>query len=261
MSDGISLFYRHREILFAMVVQSIRDRIAGSVFGILFLVIYPLIFLGVYSTVFIHILQVRVPGMSAGAYTIVIFCGLVPFLAFAEAFSLGTSSVVSNANLVRNILFPYQLLPAKDVIASYASMLSGFAMLVAASIWEAGFSPFQLLLPIVLIFQILFTIGLVWITSVINVFLRDFQKIMPIITLFLLMVSPIAYTKEMLSPELAVVLSFNPVSFFIYAYRDILLNGLVPWTELGLIGLSTMVSLGLGYFITRRLRPLVFDFV
>lgn len=258
---SVSVLFHHRVVLYAMVIQSLRERVAGSAFGFLFLAIYPLIFLAVYSTVFIYILQVRMPDMSAGMYSIVIFCGLVPFLAFAEAFSAGTASTVSNAGLVRNIIFPYELLPAKDVITSYLGMGTGFLMLLASAIWTTGLSLTQLLLPVIFLAQILFTIGLVWITSTINVFFRDLQKIMPIIILFLMMISPIAYTKSMLSPQLAYVLSFNPISSFIYAYRDILLYNLMPWRELGLITFMTAAIVFLGFGLMRRLRPLVFDFV
>lgn len=259
--ESLFILYRYRGILEAMVVQSLRDRVAGSVFGFLFIAIYPLIFLGVYSAVFIFILQVRIPNMSAGTYSIVIFCGLVPFLAFAEAFSTGTASVAGNAGLVRNIMFPYQLLPAKDVLTSYCGIAAGFGMVLIAAIWNSGFHPAQLLMPVIFLLQIMFTIGVVWITSTINVFFRDIQKIMPIITLFLMMISPIAYTKEMLPPQLGPILALNPLSAFIYTYRDLLLFHRVPLTDLISIVILTPLIYALGYSLTKRLRPLVFDYV
>ena len=261
MLDGISILLRYRLVLFAMVVQAMRDRIAGSILGVFFLVLYPLIFLAVYSTVFIYILRVRLPDMSSGMYTIVIFCGLVPFLAFSEAFSVGTTSTVGNAGLVKNIIFPYQLLPAKDAITSYCSMASGFLMLLAAAIWTSGLSLSQLLLPLVFLLQVLFTIGVVWITSTINVFFRDLQKMMPVIILFLMMISPISYTREMMPPELDQYLLFNPMSWFIFVYRDIMLFGIIPWKDLAVIVAFTLVTFWAGFGLTKRLRPMVFDFV
>jgi lipopolysaccharide transport system permease protein len=259
--ESVFVLYRYRGVLRAMVTQALRDRVAGSVFGFLFIAIYPLIFLAVYSAVFIFILQVRVPDMSAGMYSIVIFCGLVPFLAFAEAFSSGTSSVTSNAGLVRNIMFPYQLLPAKDVLTSYLAMAAGFIMVLVAAIWSSGPHPTQLLLPVIFSSQVIFTIGLVWITSTVSVFFRDIQKLMPIITLFLMMISPIAYTREMLPPQLAPILSANPLSAFIYAYRDVLLFHKIPGNEIIIIMIITPAIYILGYTLTKRLRPLVFDYV
>ena len=261
MPDGLSILIKHRVVLFAMVVQAIRDRIAGSIFGFFFLVLYPLIFLAVYSTVFIYILRVRMPDMTSGMYTIVIFCGLVPFLAFSEAFSIGTTSTVGNAGLVKNIMFPYQLLPAKDAITSYCAMASGFLMLLAAEIWNNGCFMSQLLLPFVFLLQILFTIGLVWITSTINVFFRDLQKMMPVLILFLMMISPISYTREMMPSGLGQFLLFNPMSWFIFVYRDILLFGHIPLKDIVIIIAFTSLTFWAGYGLTRRLRPMVFDFV
>jgi lipopolysaccharide transport system permease protein len=257
----LALPVQYRTVLWAMVVQSLRDRLAGSVFGVLFLVVYPLIFLGVYSLVFIHILKVRVPNLDPEAYAVAIFCGLVPFLAFAEAFAAGTASTVSNAGLVRNMVFPYELAPLKDVLTSHIALSVGMAMIFAAALVKGGFAPTQLLLPVVYALQIVFTVGLVWITSTVNVFFRDMSKLVPIVVLFLMMVSPIGYTEDMVSPDLRAWLSLNPLAWFIFAYRDLLLDHQVPWGSLaGIAAASTALYL-FGYAVMSRLRPIVYDYV
>lgn len=253
--------FEYRVVLWAMVVQSLRDRLAGSVFGVLFLAVYPLIFLGVYSLVFIHVLKVRVPNLDPESYAVAIFCGLVPFLAFAEAFAAGTGSTVSNASLVRNVVFPYELAPLKDVLTSHIALSVGMAMILLAAIWRGGPAPSQLLLPVLYALQVVFTVGLVWITSTVNVFFRDMSKIVPIVVLFLMMISPIGYTKDMVSPDLQTWLSLNPLAWFIFAYRDLLLDGRVPWASLAGIGGASAVVYLFGYFVMSRLRPLVYDYV
>lgn len=259
--QAFALPFRNRTTLLAILRLSIRERAAGSALGFLFVIAYPLLFLLVYSFVFIFILKIRVPNWTPETYTIAIFCGLVPFLAFADALSVGTSSIVSNATLVRNLIFPYQLVPLKDTVVSHYAMSFGMLALVAAAIWDKGFSPTLLVVPFIYLVQIIFAVGLVWIFATCNVFFRDLSKMMPIIVLFLMMISPIAYTKSMIPPEFHLWISLNPISHFIFIYRDLLLAHVVDWTEIAQVTLVAVVCYLVGFFVTTRLRPLVFDYV
>lgn len=255
------LLITQRRVLAALVRQSLRDRVAGSAFGFFFLGLYPLLFLGVYTFVFVHVLQVRVPNLSQQTYTLAIFCGLVPFLAFAEALTVGAGSIVSNATLVRNLMFPYEIVPVRDVLASYLAMGPGFVMVIAGAVWSQGAHLSQLVLPLVIVLQVMFSVGLVWLLSTLNVFMRDIQKLLPIVVLMLMMISPIAYTREMLPPGLATLALFNPIAGFIFLYRDSLLEGSVHLGTLLVMGAVSLAVFSIGFYVIRRLRPLVFDFV
>lgn len=106
----------HRRILYATVLQGLKKRTSGNALGALWLLLYPLLFLSMYSLVFVQILQVRIPGLGTMDYILVVFSGLVPFLAFAEAFGTGTTSVVANRDLLMNTLFPIELVVAREVL-------------------------------------------------------------------------------------------------------------------------------------------------
>lgn len=259
--EAFALPYRNRVMLLAILRQAIRERTASSALGFVFILIYPVLFLLVYALVFIFILRVKVPNLSAETYSIVIFCGLVPFLAFADALSLGTSSIVNHANLVKNIIFPYQLLPLKDAVVAHYVMSYGMVGLIVAAVWDRGISPTLPLVPFIYLLQTMFAIGIAWILSICNVFFRDLSKMMPIIILFLMMLSPIAYTQAMIPSNLRVWILLNPVSPFIFLYRDILLDHAVNWFQLMQVASMAIVSYLLGFFVITRLRPLVFDHV
>ena len=93
MFSAIELLVRQRHLLLATSAQALRAKFSGNVLGAAWLLLYPLVFLSMYSMVFIFILGVRVPGLGTMDYVLVIFCGLVPFLAFSEAFGVGTPSM------------------------------------------------------------------------------------------------------------------------------------------------------------------------
>lgn len=123
------------------------SRFTGNILGGLWLVLYPLLFLLMYAAVFVYILKVRMPGLGTADYILVIFSGLVPFLAFSEAFGTGTMSIVANRGLLRNTLFPIELVVARDVIVGHASMGLGMLLVWGSALYAGGFYWTHLAVP------------------------------------------------------------------------------------------------------------------
>lgn len=259
--QALSFPYLNRVVLAAIMRQGIRERTAGSALGFAFIIAYPILFLLIYYFVFVFILQVRVQSLSTQTYSIAIFCGLVPFLAFADALSVGTSSIVGNASLLRSAAFPYQLLPLRDVLVAHYAMSFGMLGLIVVAMLDRGVSPTILLVPPVYILQAIMITGIVWMFATCNVFFRDLSKMLSIAILFVMMISPIGYTEDMVPPSLRPWLALNPISHFIFIYRDLLLDHIVNWQRLGLAAVFSLAMYLLGFFVITRLRPLVADYV
>ncbi|KQQ56874.1 ABC transporter [Pseudomonas sp. Leaf127] len=259
--SAIVMIWRHHQVLWATTLGDIRSRFIGTIFGAAWIVIYPLLFLGLYAVVYTMIYKVRVAQFGTFDYVLLIFCGLVPFLGFAEALGSGVGAVLGNKGLVRNTLFPIELIPVKTVLASSVTMLVGLLMLLGI-LWSRGIvHSTQWMIPLILMLQILFTVGLIWILSAINVFVPDLSQMVGVLILFLMLVSPIAYTHEMIPQELIPFMYPNPLYYLIMLYRDAAFIGEV---KLELLGVFTMMSIGtlcLGGFIFSRLKPLFSDYV
>lgn len=251
----------HRHILYSTVVQGVKKRTSGNVFGIVWLVLYPLLFLGMYGLVFLQILQVRIPGLGTIDYMLIVFSGLVPFLAFAEAFGTGTTSIVANRDLLMNTLFPIELVVAREVLVGHTTMGMGMLLLWLAVLYNHGFEWSHLLVPFIYALQILMVLGIVWITATLTVFFRDFQQAIPIFVLFLMMVSPIGYTADMVPAGLEAILLFNPLAWLMELYRACLMQGAVPLVQLGLFTLFAFSIFSLGGALHLRLKPLFADHV
>lgn len=261
MFTAPGLLFRQRQLLIATTLQAMRAKFTGNVFGAAWLVLYPLVFLTLYSLVFIFILGVRVPGLGTFDYVLVIFSGLVPFLAFSEAFGVGTPSIVANRGLLKNTLFPIELVVARDVVVGHASMAFGMVLVWVVVALKGHLYWSQLAVPFIYLFQIVMTIGLVWMTSTIVVFFRDLQQATPIIILFLMLVSPIGYTDSMVPDDLRPLLLFNPLAWLMGLYRACLIAGSVPIGELLIFGVFSLVMLALGHLLISRLKPLFNDYV
>lgn len=261
MFSAIELLVRQRHLLLATSAQAMRAKFSGNVLGAAWLLLYPLVFLSMYSMVFIYILGVRVPGLGTMDYVLVIFCGLVPFLAFSEAFGVGTPSIIANRGLLRNTLFPIELVVARDVIVGHASMGLGMVLVWLVAGYFGHFHWSHLAVPFIYLLQILMAVGVVWISATVCVFFRDLQQATPIIILFLMLVSPIGYTDAMVPDDLKSILHFNPLAWLMHLYRACLLDGQVPLDDLLVFSIFSFLMLSIGHLLISRLKPLFNDYV
>lgn len=261
MTAGLGLLLRHRRILLATTAADIKGRYAGTVLGLAWTALYPLVFLALYAVVYTMIFRIRLGSGATMEYVLVIFAGLVPFLGFAEALGKGVGSVVSNKSLIKNTLFPVDLLPVKAVLSSSVTMLIGLCLLLGV-LWGRGeFRASQLLVPLVVVMQLVFTIGVIWILAALNVFLRDLGLMVSVLILFLMLVSPIAYTVDMVPEELRPFMYLNPLYFLIELYRACLLNGAIPLPSMAVFATVGLSVFWAGHHVFSRLKDVFIEYV
>ena len=253
-------FLLHNRVLLGKTVYyDIKARFSGSALGLFWLLIHPLLFLGVYAAVYLVIFKVRFQLFNTNEYVVVIFCGLVPFLGFAEALGVGVGSVTSNAALIKNTMYPITLIPAKAVLVTQSTQGVGIMLVLVAVSLTGHLTLWALLLPLVWLLQILFMIGLIWILSSLNVYLRDLQYLVASITLMLMMVSPIAYTVDMVPQGLMPFLWANPLSHMIISYQDILMMGRFPGNHFYVFAAISLSFFYAGYGFFQRMHSLFID--
>lgn len=262
LTAPFEVFHRHWALLWATTRSDVRGRFAGSLLGRLWLVFYPLLMLGMYAVVYMYIFNVRFPGISGPEYVLIVFCGLIPFIGVAEALGLGAPSVVANSKLIKNTLYPIELIPAKAVMVTQFTQVTGMAMLVGAVAVAGRLTPWALLAVPVWICQVLFMLGIVYVLSSVTVFIRDLQAAIPVLTLMLMIVSPIAYTPDMVPASVAPLLWINPLSYMIQCYRDCLLDGRYPqYNALPILAAFSLLTYLIGHSFFRRLKGAFADHV
>lgn len=242
--------------------SDIRGRFSGSVLGLFWLLLYPLLFLGAYAGIFMLVYKVKYDLFDSNEAIVVIFCGLIPFLGFAEALGLGIQSVTSNANLIKNTMFPIELIPVKSVLVSQCTQVVGTGLLLIAVAIVGLLTPWALLVPVIWTCQVLFTIGVIWILASLNVYLRDLQNIVGVLTLILMIASPIHYTTEMLASAPAAfqqLLKFNPLYYIIMAYKDCLINGRFPQNTFWILLPLSVATFFVGHWFFSRMKRVFAD--
>ena len=218
---------RHRGLIQSMVERDLKSRYVGSVMGIFWSVIHPLVLLVSYTFVFSVIIRHPLgPETGMASFAVYLFCGILPWMMFQETLTRSSNILVDNANLITKTLFPSEVLPVAVLIANLVNHLIGVGI----------FFPLML-----------FALGLSWVVSSLQVFLRDTAQVVTVVLTFWFWFTPIFYTKKHLrnvSEELAFAMYFNPLAEVVIAYRSCLLHAAMPSWQ-GLIFLYGMALLTL----------------
>ena len=232
-------------MLVQMISIEIKGRFAGSFGGLFWHFIHPVLMLIVYLFVFIYIFKLRIgAGGGTWASAIYIMAGLFPWFIVAEGLLRGTSSLVENAGLIQKTAFPTEILIGKAVLAPVVSYGIAIVLLTAYKAVFGGYVKIILLLPLIMFFQILFTLGLAFFTAAVSVFFRDIIQMIQILINFWIYVTPILYPMNML-PDWAKKLMFlNPLYPLVAIYQSLFLNGTIEISYL----LFLMIFWSLAFF-------------
>ncbi len=224
----IVLFLKYHRILWTTTIIEFDRRYAGSLFGKVWIFLHPLLLLSIYLFVYMVIFRMKFPGYSQLSYVLFVFCGLIPYIGFSEAITSGCVSVKSNMHLVKNVMFPIELIPVRTVFVSMVMQLVSMGIVLILSLGEGLPSIHLVWLPLVFVLQVMFLIGIVWILSCLAIALPDVSYFVNLFVLFLMFVSPIGFKPEMVPFALKMVLYCNPIFYMIEMYRSSMLYGEFP---------------------------------
>ncbi|HJZ94708.1 MAG TPA: ABC transporter permease [Gemmataceae bacterium] len=253
----------HAPLLGRVTRTELRARYAGTLLGPAWALLGPLVLLGLYAVTYTMILRVQVGGFEPTRYVLFIFAGLVPFLATAEALNQGVSSVLANKSLLSNTVFPIDLAPVKAVLLAQVPLAVGMALILAGgAVFDGGVPWTAVLLPAVWLLHAITLVGLCWFLALFNVVLRDLQMLMAAALLALLIISPIAYTPDMVPDGLKFLVDLNPFAYFVVAYQKVLVLGQVPaGREWAVIAAVAGVSFAAGGRFFAALKKAIVDHV
>ncbi len=216
----------HRYLLATMVRREIGARFAGTSLGGLWSLIQPAILLGLYTMVFSSIY--RVGEIEGGhGFAEFVFCGLWPWLAFQEACLRSVTAITNNANMVKKLQFPSELLVVAVVLASFLVQSVGFLLfLLGLMLWKGTFiGGVGLLLCLPLGLALLLAIGLGMLLACGNVFFRDVEQIATAGFLVWFFLTPILYPASLIPEAIGTLFILNPMVAITDTYRSIILSG------------------------------------
>lgn len=258
MIRHIKYYYNQRYLLWLFIMNDLKSRYTGSVSGIYWSIINPLIMIVIYTFVFSSVLKIEFHrGGGLVDFAFYLICGMLPYLAIQDSILRSTTSIVENAELVKRARFPASILPIHIVLSNAVTMLIGLGILIVVLFikgYYPGFTIFYIFL--LLIPQLIFTLGLSWMFSSIYVFVRDIQPFINNFTLLWMFLTPIFYPSSIIPPKYEIFLIMNPAAHIVNLYREVIMKAhpihLLSYITLWIQSIVTFLA---GYYVYVRLQP------
>lgn len=241
----ISGFWRNRHLIKSLTQREIQGRYRGSFMGLFWSFVTPVFMLSVYTFVFSVVFKARWSPASDSKteFALVLFAGLLVFNLFSECISKAPSLIVSNANYVKKVVFPLEVLPWVSLGAALFHFgVSLVVWLLAHLIFFGTLHATLLWLPIVILPLILLIMGISWILAALGVYLRDISQFIGLILSVLMFMSPIFFPVSALPAEYQHLLMFNPITPTIEMTRAVLYAGTAPDHALWLSSMAIAIS-------------------
>jgi len=234
--DTLATLVRYRELILSLVARELQARYRGSLLGMAWTFLNPLLLLAVYALVFSVYMRVNLEN-----YAVYMFAGLLPWIWFAASMMDGVNAVVASGNLVTKSMFPAETLPMVKILANFFNYLFSLPLLALFMIaYGTPFTAALLWLPLVALAQLLFTTGLVYLLSAVNVRYRDVQHILGNFITLWFFLCPIIYPVASVPEEWRFTFYLNPMAVITMGYHDVFINGQRP----DLAALCAVVALG-----------------
>ena len=247
----IKEIYQYREFLKTNVKKDIRGKYKGSFLGILWSFINPLLMTLVYAIVFPFILR-----NGPDHYVTFIVIAILPWNWFTTVISQGTFCMIGNADIIKKVYFPREILPLSTATSGLVNYLISVPIILIFLLCSGiGFSINLLWLPLIAITQYILTIGIILITSSINVYIRDAEYIINFIVMMLFYATPVLYSTTLFPEKYRWILYLNPMTTIINSYRDIFYSKQMPHMEilLPVLGFSILLLI-IGIAVFRKLK-------
>jgi lipopolysaccharide transport system permease protein len=246
-------------LLHNLVLKDFRTRYRNMSLGVFWSMVNPLVMMGVLTFVFTRIFENR----SIPKFPVFVLCGMVPFNFFSLAWSTGTTSMLDNANLIKRVAVPREVLPISSVLGNAVHLgIQALLLAVMALVFGAGINWFWLWMPIIWALEIVFTCGCVLLCSALDVYIRDMRYVVESACTVLFWLVPIFYSFPMIRPEYRELYRWNPLAAVIFALRAIILDAKAPAASLLIqLTLGSFGMFALGWYVFRKLSLRFYDYL
>lgn len=237
---------KHRSLIFQLVRRDILSRYRGSLLGMGWSLVTPMLMLGVYTFVFVGVFRARWPGAEQGGgveFALQMLAGLMVFNLFAEMAAQAPRLVLDQANLVTKVVFPLEILPWVKLLSGlFYLVLNALVLVLATWLVRGTLPPTALVLPLVMLPLLPFLLGLGWLLAALGVYVRDVGHAMGLVVNLAMFLSPVFYSAHTLAPEWQGALYANPLTLVIESVRQVVLQGV--WPNVSALLLYSALALG-----------------
>ncbi|CAN5890994.1 ABC transporter permease [soil metagenome] len=264
LKDALKCLYEQRWLAVYFVQRQLTSSYKSSFLGLSWLFFSPLLLIVLYTLVFSQFLGLRFREVdSVTNFGLYLYCGLIPYMAFGDTLNQGVASIRSNANLVGKVVFPVEILPLSTAATAFTSQFFGLAgLLVLTGILERELQVTTLLLPLFMISQLFFLLGLGYLAAVAGTFLPDIKETLRAFVRAMFFITPIIFPVDRVPDDFQFLVTYNPLAYVVESWRNLVLDGTIPplnetfWFSLFSVGL-----LAVSFALFVRVRPRFGDMI
>lgn len=229
---ALANFYHRRWLLRYFIHRQIIRSYQKSILGSVWIILGPLIWVSFLALVFSEMVGLRfrvVEGDETLNFGLYLYCGLLPFTAYSESLTKGATSIRSSSGLVQKVVFPLELLPFTTAVTAFVDKFFGVGALVLV-LWvlDHRLEWTVLLLPLFVLPQLLFVMGLAYFMAVVGTYVPDVSEIFRPIVRGSFFVTPILWPASRVPEHLHLLIDLNPLAYLVGTYRDLILHGEIP---------------------------------
>lgn len=245
-------FWRRRDLLWQLARREIVGRYQGSYLGLLWSIINPLIMLAIYTFVFSIVFNARWgvrPDESRVEFALTLFCGLIAFNTFSECIQRAPTLIVQNANYVKKIVFPLEVLPVSVLISALFHAVVSLGVLLIGIVVAMRILPLTIIfLPFVMLPLICLSLGAAWFLASLGVFLRDINNTVGLLVQILFFMTPIFYRIDSIPEPFRSTMQWNPLAVIVEDFRRVVVWQTPPdWLALAGTTLLSLIVMLAGY--------------
>jgi lipopolysaccharide transport system permease protein len=262
VKEMLLAIWRYRHFIVSSIRNDLRTRFARSKLGAAWMILQPLAQVAIYALVLSRVLAAKLPGVdNRYAYVIYLMSGMLAWSLFSELLTRSLNMFVDNGNLMKKIMFPRVCLP----IIVAGSCLVNNVLLFVASIGVfllVGHWPTAafLWLPLLVVVNVIFALGLGLFFGVLNVFVRDVAQVMTVVLQLWFWLTPVVYMPTIIPEQLKVAVELNPMYHVVSSFQNVILYGRMPdLYGLVIIGAVGLFLLGISMILFRRAAPEMVD--
>jgi lipopolysaccharide transport system permease protein len=256
----LSELWEYRELLYFLVWRDIKVRYKQTALGASWAIIQPFLTMVVFSIFFGHLAKVPSDGIP---YPIFSFAALVPWTFFANGLGQASNSLVGNGGLISKVYFPRLTIPLASVFSGIVDFAIAFAVMVAMMLYYGLIPTHNVIwLPLFLLLALVTSLGVGLWLSALNVEYRDVRYVVPFITQFWMLATPIGYPSSLLHEPWRTIYGLNPMVGVVEGFRWALLGtNTAPGPLIAVSSAAALLILVTGAFYFRRMEKTFADIV
>lgn len=252
----LKVLLERRSLILQLVKRDFRQRFVGSAAGWLWTIIHPVVLLLSWVFVFQYCLKMPKPEGYGDTYTLYLFAGYLPWLLFQDTVQRSSMALLEQSNLITKTVFPSEIIPVSLFLSSLISHLIALGVLIVMIRWmEYHFSLLSGVLVLYLFFMAFFTIGMGWIVSSLQVYLRDTAQGVVVLLTGWFWLTPIFIDEAMFPAGARFLVHWNPLALVVRGYRRALLDFSLPlWNEIAQFAGIALAVFFVGGLVFRHLK-------